>query len=376
MSATIERMELSAEPTRDIKKSTGPRVKWALKPVRNTDRTGQSISVESPLPFTIGRNVGCSVQLKSNTVSGAHAELRPHNDELWIRDLQSTNGTFVNRQRIESPRTIGENDLIQFADIAFRVTKNEERIEHQTMLEDVCDQALALVQFDRLMVERLVTPAYQPIVNLVDGAVIGVEVLARSTLVGIESPAAMFAAAARANMEVELSRLLRWEGVHQASSVRPDLKIFLNTHPLEIQQPGLVDSLEQLRAMAPHYVIVLEVHEAAIADPAQMKTLKNELAALDIQLAYDDFGSGQTRLAELIEAPPDYLKFDISLVRNIDDATPERIRLMQSLVRMVRDLGIIALAEGIETAGEANTCKELGFETAQGYFYGRPRTAG
>lgn len=368
-------MELSKPATQDIQESTCPRVKWALKSVGNTGSTDQSIAIEPPLPFTIGRNVGCSVQLKSNTVSGAHAELRPHNDELWIRDLQSTNGTFVNGQRIDTPRIVSENDLLQFADIAFRVTKNEQRIEHRTMLEDVCDQALALVQFDRLMVERLVTPAYQPIVSLHDGSVLGVEVLARSNLFGMETPAAMFDAAARADMEVELSRLLRWEGIQQASAVRPDLRMFLNTHPLEIQQPGLVDSLEQLRAVAPEYFIVLEVHEAAIADPAEMKTLKEELAGLEIELAYDDFGSGQTRLAELIEAPPDYLKFDISLVRNIDTATPERLRLMQSLVSMVRDLGIIALAEGIETAGEAEVCKELGFETAQGFYYGRPRTA-
>jgi EAL domain-containing protein (putative c-di-GMP-specific phosphodiesterase class I) len=66
------------------------------------------------------------------------------------------------------------------------------------------------------------------------------------------------------------------------------------------------------------------------------------------------------------------LKFDISLIRDIDNADESRRRMMESLVRMVRDLGINALAEGIETAAEAEACIDLGFEFAQGYYYGKP----
>ena len=103
-----------------------------------------------------------------------------------------------------------------------------------------------------------------------------------------------------------------------------------------------------------------------------MQTLQESLQELDIRFAYDDFGAGQARLAELVVARPDYLKFDISLIRDIDNADESRRRMMDSLVRMVRDLGINALAEGIETAAEAEACIDLGFEYAQGYYYGRP----
>ena len=93
---------------------------------------------------------------------------------------------------------------------------------------------------------------------------------------------------------------------------------------------------------------------------------------MNIQIAYDDFGAGQNRLAELCNAAPDVLKFDMGLIRDIDKAPPERIKVLGSLVRIVLDLGVKPLAEGIENEAEAKVCKELGFTMAQGYYFGRP----
>jgi FOG: EAL domain len=106
-----------------------------------------------------------------------------------------------------------------------------------------------------------------------------------------------------------------------------------------------------------------------------MQTLRDTLQELDMGLAYDDFGAGQARLAELADVPPDYLKFDIGLIRNIHLATPDRQRMLASLVRMVRELGTAALAEGVETADEHRVCQELGFELGQGFYYGKPAVA-
>jgi EAL domain-containing protein (putative c-di-GMP-specific phosphodiesterase class I) len=121
--------------------------------------------------------------------------------------------------------------------------------------------------------------------------------------------------------------------------------------------------------------LVLEIHEAAATSVAQMRQLRLVLNDLGMKLAYDDFGAGQARLAELGDAPPDYLKFDIQLIRNIDGASAERQRMLESLVRIAADLGILSLAEGIETAAEHETCRRLGFVYGQGYRYGVPATA-
>ncbi len=100
--------------------------------------------------------------------------------------------------------------------------------------------------------------------------------------------------------------------------------------------------------------------------------MRSLLKRLDIKLAYDDFGVGQSRLNDLAEVAPDYVKFDMSLIRDIDGATPQRQQVVATLVQMVRNLGITSLAEGVETAGEDETCRQMGFDLGQGFLYGRP----
>lgn len=343
---------------------------WVL--VRSDSTSDPQQIPISPVPFDVGRRPGCSLQVNSRTVSGSHAVLTIEGNRLRVKDLQSTNGTFVNGRRITEETILNEEDLIQFADVVFRVRSSQRSANCNTMEEDVCDGALALVQFDRLMQNRMVCPYFQPIVDIKNSSFIGYEVLARSRMFGLETVQAMFDAAARLNMEVELSRMLRWEGVRLALSLPSEMKIFLNTHPLEIRREGLYDSMVTARQLSQDMSLVLEVHEASVTDPAEMRELRAQLRDLNIGLAYDDFGAGQTRLSELIEAPPDYLKFDMSLIRGIDQAPPERQKMLASLVRIVIDLGVNPLAEGIETPEEADVCRSLGFQTAQGYHFGRP----
>lgn len=110
-----------------------------------------------------------------------------------------------------------------------------------------------------------------------------------------------------------------------------------------------------------------------MTNPWVIRELRATLRDLDMRLAYDDFGAGQARLLELMEVPPDYLKFDMSLTRGIAIAPFARQHILASLVRNTRDLGIVTLAEGIETEEEHEACRELGFELGQGFYYGRPR---
>jgi EAL domain-containing protein (putative c-di-GMP-specific phosphodiesterase class I) len=68
------------------------------------------------------------------------------------------------------------------------------------------------------------------------------------------------------------------------------------------------------------HTAVLEIHESAVTDGKAMGRLRERLGELGIKLAYDDFGAGQSRLMELVEVPPEYLKLDITLVRDIDQS--------------------------------------------------------
>jgi EAL domain-containing protein (putative c-di-GMP-specific phosphodiesterase class I) len=95
-----------------------------------------------------------------------------------------------------------------------------------------------------------------------------------------------------------------------------------------------------------------------------------------MKLAYDDFGAGQARLNELVEARPDFVKFDRKLISALDKADASRRQMIESLVSMCRQLGIVTLAEGVENAPEAEACRSVGFELMQGYYYGRPGPLG
>ncbi len=359
---------ISDGPRRSISGET--KTVWILASVGN--QISDALTVVHPVPFSIGRKAGCSLQLQSKTVSSHHADLTCRDGQLILIDRQSTNGTYVNGRRIADLVQLKKDDLVQFADVAFRIRCDDHATASNTLAEDVCDQALALVQFDRLMEKRLVTPFFQPIVSMDGGCILGYEVLARSRMFGLETSAALFGAASKLNLEVELSQMMRWEGIREGMMLPVPSQIYVNTHPLELGRPGLLESMAQARSMTLDLPITLEIHESAITSAKEMFDIKSRLRELNIQIAYDDFGSGQNRLAELCNAAPDVIKFDMGLIRDIDKAPPERIKVLGSLVRMVLDLGVVALAEGIENEAEAKVCQELGFTMAQGYYFGRP----
>jgi EAL domain-containing protein (putative c-di-GMP-specific phosphodiesterase class I) len=350
-------------------------VTWLLSGQLSADQSVRSIAVSSS-PFLIGRHAHAALTIPCATVSGTHAELRVEDGQLWVKDLGSTNGTFVNGARLDGESILRSGDLLQFAETVFRVGLDRGHADAKTMAGDSSDRALALIQFDKLISERAVLPHFQPIVDYRTMQVSGYELLGRSRLFGLGTPHAMFSAAAVLDLESELSRMMRTEGMSCAASLPGNPLLFVNTHPAELDEQGVLEfSLRELRELAPQTRIVLEIHEAAVTCVKQMCELRSLLTELEMGLAYDDFGAGQARIVELGEAPPDYLKFDIELVRDIDHASSERKRMLASLVNIVGDLGIASLAEGVETEAEHETCCEMGFNFAQGFYYGKPALA-
>ena len=78
---------------------------------------------------------------------------------------------------------------------------------------------------------------------------------------------------------------------------------------------------------------------------------------------------------ELADCPPDCLKFDMSLIRDLDKAPDSRQKMVETLVRLAKDTGAMCLAEGVERAAELSVCREMGFDCGQGYFIARPAPA-
>lgn len=198
------------------------------------------------------------------------------------------------------------------------------------------------------------------------------ELLARPVFEELGEPATLLSTAETLGRECALSRLVRREGVRAALASSLIECIYVNTHPREIVQEPFLASLYELRCLAPRLPVTIEVHEAAVTESGAMRRLREVLNEYEMSLACDDFGAGQARFRELCEEPPEVLKFDIGLVRDLDTAPAAQRGLVESLVRMTRDLGVTPLAEGIETEPCAAACREAGFELAQGYLFGKP----
>jgi EAL domain-containing protein (putative c-di-GMP-specific phosphodiesterase class I) len=335
------------------------------------------------LPFRIGRQPDQDLSLDSSAVSGRHAELRAAAGELEIVDLGSTNGTLLNGQPLSGTARLREGDILQLATLEFRLGILEpgrtEALLGPTAEIDKPLPALLVertVRFRELLEQEAVAAHFQPIVGIADGRPIGHEVLGRSRLPSLPlSSWELFEIAAVVGAEAKLSRLFRRRGATDCRQLPAELLYFFNTHPAELREEGLLDSLERLRADHPQLHLVLEIHEAAITEPASMARLQESLRELAIGLAYDDFGAGQTRLAELAAAPPDFLKFDRGMIEGIDRDRGSRSQLLAALVKMAGELGIRSIAEGIERQAEAEACADLGFELGQGFLFGVPAPA-
>ena len=381
---THEAVPNTAAPT-DLGGSEAPATGWRLKGQLVPGGPMQRVPV-ARRPFVVGRSDDVSLTLAHPTVSSRHSELFEIGGTLMLRDLESRNGTFLNGHAVHTPQPLRGGDIVQFADLAFLVeqpviatqAERSTTMGGSTIAASVQDQALAVMQFEKLLAHdsKAIVPHYQPIVSMGTRQIAGYELLGRSRLAGLESPGQMFEVAARFEQEVELSQMLRELGTRSARLLPETTPLFVNTHPLEVGSQRLLDSLTVLRDLADDRPIVLEIHEAAVADPIRLPELKATLDNLGIGLAYDDFGAGQTRLRELVDVRPDFLKFDMGLIRGLDAADDSKRHTIGSLVAIARDLGVTPLAEGVETEGEHEACVALGFELGQGYLYGRPSPKG
>lgn len=213
--------------------------------------------------------------------------------------------------------------------------------------------------------------AFQPIVGWRDKRVFGFEALLRSDEPLMNNPAAILDAAERLGRLDELGRAVRAKVAMAAETCEPaGAKLFVNLHSADLNDEELYSANAPLSKIA--HRVVLEVTERASLDGVKNITAcVAKLKALGFQIAIDDLGAGYAGLASFTQLEPEVAKLDMSLVRGVD-ADSRRQSIVRSMKSLCDELGMLVVAEGVETPAEREMLAELGCDLLQGYLFARP----
>jgi EAL domain-containing protein (putative c-di-GMP-specific phosphodiesterase class I)/ActR/RegA family two-component response regulator len=210
--------------------------------------------------------------------------------------------------------------------------------------------------------------AAQPIVRAADGSLFGRELLLRSITPQLPDPPSVLEAAERLGRVKDVGRIVRRLAANVA--IPSGTCLFINVHSLELEDEELPSGQGPLVGCAKD--VVLEVTERGRIDSVSDLTRRvSRLRRLGYRIAVDDFGAGYAALNSFASLRPDIAKLDMALVRNVDTDSYRR-RLITSVTSMCRDLGILVVAEGIETEAEKTTLIDLGCDLLQGFLIGAP----
>jgi diguanylate cyclase (GGDEF)-like protein/PAS domain S-box-containing protein len=222
---------------------------------------------------------------------------------------------------------------------------------------------------------------YQPRQHLTSGTMSGVEALVRwrHPTRGLLQPAEFIDAAEQSGLIRDLGAWVLTEAVQQAvrwdrAGGSPGLQMAVNLSARQLADPGLVPRVAGTLARAglPASRLVLELTETALmGDPESALDTLRELRALGVLLAVDDFGTGYSSFTHLKRFPVDELKIDRSFVAGMTTDAGDWA-IVASCVHLAHAMGLVAVAEGVESPEGRDALRVLGCDQAQGFFFGRP----
>ncbi len=217
---------------------------------------------------------------------------------------------------------------------------------------------------------------FQPIYDFKKGSVLAWEALSRGPRGSeFESPAMLFDFAEQTGQLFVLEQACRARAIETVGALAPGQRLFLNIHPRAVVDPtfapGKTLELIQAHGLEPDNIVFEITERHSIKDFSTFHKTLDHYRSQGFRVAVDDAGTGYSGLSTIAALQPDYIKVDMSLVRDID-TDPVRRALMEAMVTLAGRIGSEIIAEGIETKGEAGALLEIGVHYGQGYFLSRP----
>ena len=276
--------------------------------------------------------------------------------------------------------------LLRDADIAMYAAKSQGRACYSVFDPMMHERALQRLHVENDLRQALKNNElllhYQPIVCLKTGQLVGVEALIRwhHPTQGMRSPGTFISIAEETGLITPIDywalreacrQLAQW---HQQFPDYSHLRVSVNLSAKDLHQPDLVEYIDGVleeTQLNPNCLTVEITESMLIEDVEMMIDLLAELRSRGIQTSIDDFGTGYSSLSYLYRLPVNYLKVDRSFVNKSQD-DQRNAQIVQTIVHLSHQLGLKAIAEGLETEEQLNLLQRLDCELGQGYLLSQP----
>jgi EAL domain-containing protein (putative c-di-GMP-specific phosphodiesterase class I) len=276
--------------------------------------------------------------------------------------------------------------------IGYAITIHNPLVRDERLINKLVDDAKIMANYQKfkrlmrnkeklqeLILKESITTVFQPIVDFEKHEILGYEALSRGpTGTEYENPYLLFDAATETELVFELDRLCRQKALKNAKGLIPKYKLFLNCIPNAVLDPHFRDTYLQdfLKEVELKPVnMVLEVTEReAIENYDLFRKAVKYYSDLGFAIAVDDTGAGYSSLETVLELKPEYIKLDISIIREIDKNVLKQ-ELVRAIKGLAKEMRSIVIAEGIETEEELNALKKIGIHNGQGFIFAKPGPA-
>jgi EAL domain-containing protein (putative c-di-GMP-specific phosphodiesterase class I) len=240
---------------------------------------------------------------------------------------------------------------------------------HQLAGSEFADRATLESRFNRALAKLWI--AYQPIVRFQQRAVFAFEGLVRSDEDSMKHPAAILEAADKLRRTQELGRRIREEIAHSAAFLPQNALLFVNVNPQDLDDEDMYRPTAPLMPYADR--VVYEITErSAITSVSELAHRLRKLRDRGSRIAIDDLGAGYSSLSSFIHLEPDFVKLDMSLIRDVHRSST-KLSLIRGLHQICSgELNVQVISEGVEVAEEAHILAQEGLDLFQGYHFARP----
>ena len=228
---------------------------------------------------------------------------------------------------------------------------------------------------EAVIAHQRVALLFQPQIDPANGAVLGVEALARWD--GVQTAQDLFARAAAAGLSERLSRMVQRKALRTAATWEGALKslnLSINLLPEDLARAGYDQwLLEEIDAadIDPERITVEITESALLSDSDAIAPRLARLRAAGVRIAVDDFGTGYASLAYLTSLPLDILKIDRGLIADIVGGARDRI-VVKAMVALARELELKVVVEGVESTGQLVLLADWGCDLYQGFLGAGP----